>query len=60
MAQRAGIPGIFDPIPMPDLAWQHITMDFIEGRLPKSQEDDVIFVVVDRLRNNMQHEQVPR
>jgi hypothetical protein len=30
------------------MAWQHITIDFIEG-LPKSQDKEVILVVVNRL-----------
>jgi hypothetical protein len=36
------------PLPMPDMAWQHITMDFIEA-LPKSEGKDTILVVVDKL-----------
>jgi transposase InsO family protein len=40
-------PGILDPLPVPDMAWTHISMDFVEG-LPKSQGKDVIMVVVDR------------
>ena len=39
---------MLQPLPIPDLIWQHLTMDFIEG-LPSSFGKQVIFVVVDRL-----------
>lgn len=42
------IPGLLNPLEVLDMAWTHITMDFIEG-LPKSKWKDAILVVVDRL-----------
>ena len=40
-------PGLLQPLPVPDFAWTHISMDFIEG-LPISDNKDIILVVVDR------------
>ena len=39
--------GLFQQLPVPDMAWTHISMDFVEG-LPKSNGKDIILVVVDR------------
>jgi hypothetical protein len=41
-------PGLLQPLPILDMAWQHVTMDFIEG-LPKFEGKDTILVVVDKL-----------
>lgn len=44
---RAKYPGLLQPLPVPEGAWQIISMDFIEG-LPRSHQQDCILVVVDR------------
>lgn len=40
-------PGLLQPIPIPNQAWEVITMDFIEG-LPRSENRDTIMVVIDK------------
>lgn len=41
--------GFLQPLPISHHAWRHVSMDFLE-RLPKSKGKDVIFVVVDRMK----------
>lgn len=40
-------PGLLQPLPVPEHAWQIISMDFIEG-LPRSASYNSIMVVVDK------------
>jgi transposase InsO family protein len=43
---RHKYPGLIQPLPIPEAAWQIISLDFIEG-LPRSAHADTILVVVD-------------
>jgi hypothetical protein len=47
-SENVPYPGLLQPLPIPDMAWQHITMDFIEA-LPKSDGHDTILVEVNKL-----------
>ncbi|GKB76934.1 retrotransposon-related protein [Tanacetum coccineum] len=44
----AAYPGLLQPLPVTDLIWTEISMDFIKG-LPLSNGKSIILVVVDRL-----------
>lgn len=41
------LPGLLQPLPIPDTAWSIVSLDFIEG-LPKSRKIDTILVVIDK------------
>jgi transposase InsO family protein len=45
--ERVKYPGLLQPLPTPQGAWQTVTMDFIEG-LPTSGHANCIMVVVDK------------
>lgn len=52
ICQRAKVehvkyPGLLEPLPVPDHAWQMVSLDFIEGLL-KSNKFNAILVVVDK------------
>lgn len=43
----AKYPGLLQPLPIPEGAWQIVSLDFIEG-LPRSEQFNCILVVVDK------------
>lgn len=45
--ERVAYPGLLTPLPVPEGAWQVVSLDFIEG-LPKSGSSNCILVVVDK------------
>ena len=47
-SEHVHYPGLLQPLPVPHLAWTHVTMDFIQS-LPESQDYDTVMVVIDKL-----------
>ena len=45
--EHVKLPGLLQPLSVPEQAWHTVSLDFIEG-LPKSNRCDVILVVVDK------------
>lgn len=45
--ERVKYPGLLEPLPVPEGAWEVVTMDFIDG-LPQSHKYNCILVVVDK------------
>jgi hypothetical protein len=40
-------PGLLEPLPIPDQAWDTVSLDFIEG-LPTSDRYNAILVIIDK------------
>lgn len=46
-SEHVKLPGLLQPLPVPEQTWSTVSLDFIEG-LPKSGQYDVILVVIDK------------
>ncbi|KAG8474806.1 hypothetical protein CXB51_031505 [Gossypium anomalum] len=55
-SESVASPGLLQPLPIPDLAWAVVSLDFIEG-LPNSNRKNSILVLIDHLTKYAYHPQ---
>ncbi|XP_020262255.1 uncharacterized protein LOC109838206 [Asparagus officinalis] len=48
-AEHQRIIGLLQPFPIPEWKWQHVTMDFVTSLPRRTRQNDVVWVIVDRL-----------